>query len=299
MSIPSKVPRIDRMLTVGLVGPLQHRCGCQSRGIPILMYHSISDDPQRWAHPYYQTSTSTNTFRKHMNFLKCNRYSVVSLRKAVGLLQTPQMMFNVKPVVLTFDDGFKDFYTEAFPILKEYGFPSTVFLPTTYLDNPSSEFKGRSCLSWDQVRELHKLGVDFGSHTVTHPDLTVIRLDQLEAEIKLSRERIEHELGIRVDSFSYPFAFPEDDANFTNTLKRLLYSAGYLYGVTTKLGVATGHQDPMFLKRIPLNQSDDIELLQAKLAGAYDWVYPLQRLFKWMKRKRRALCARAIIPWIR
>lgn len=276
--------RLDRLLTIGLYRALiRSKLIKRKLGIPILMYHSISEDFEPVAHPYYQTSTSPNTFRKHMAFLYQNGYTVLPLREAVDLLQKGQVP-DGRPVVLTFDDGFRDFYWDALPILQEYGFPSVVFLPTAFIDDPQSKFKGRSCLSWEEVRQLHKHGVDFGSHTVTHAALTALRLDQLRAEIELSKQRIELELGERINSFAYPYAFPEDNADFTKLLKAILHSAGYRHGVTTIIGVATGHEDPMFFKRIPVNQSDDLDLLQAKLAGAYDWVHPLQRFVKWVKR---------------
>lgn len=275
--------RLDRFFTLGLFRPLLRlKLIKKNPGIPILMYHSISEDLLPGVHPYYQTSTSPKTFRKHMSFLTENGYSVLPLKEAVALLTTGHS-YDSNALVLTFDDGLKDFYTEAFPILQAYGHPSTVFLPTAFVDNQSSKFKGKSCLSWDEVRELSGHGVAFGSHTVTHPELAALSPDDLRAELEVSKKIIELQLGEHVESFSYPFAFPDEDTTFTLTLKRVLETAGYRYGVTTKIGTCTAQEDILFLKRIPVNEYDGIELLRAKLDGAYEWVYPVQRLSKYIK----------------
>lgn len=272
--------RLDRFFTLGLFRPLMRLELLRRRpGIPILMYHSISKDLDSVRHPYYQTNTSPHTFREHMAFLNSNEYSVLPLKEAVNLLQTGHAL-NGKAVVLTFDDGFKDFLTEAFPILQEYGYPSTVFLPTAFVDDHHSNFRGKSCLSWDDVRELHEYGVSFGSHSETHPELITLNAADIKAELEHSKIRIETELNESIESFSYPFAFPERHSQFISELKRFLQDLGYLFGVTTKVGIAYREEDSFFLKRIPVNEYDDSEFLKAKLCGAYNWIRAGQILSK-------------------
>lgn len=282
MRFRSEVLRLDRMVTFGLAAPLQESFGYRRRGIPVLMYHSISDDLEPVGHPYFQTTTTPKTFRKHMAFLYRNGYSVLHLKTAVNLLQNGPILER-KYVVLTFDDGFKDFYTTAFPILRQYDFPSTVFLPTAYIDDMHSKFKGRSCLSWDEVRELHKQEVDFGSHSVSHPELKGMSEIAIKAELGNSKRRIDSQLSLRTECFSYPYAFPEGNPRFLLNLKELLRSAGYRYGVTTRIGIAAAGEDPLFLRRIPLNDYDDDGFFEAKLRGAYNWVSTGQRLLKAIK----------------
>jgi hypothetical protein len=88
-------------------------------------------------------------------------------------------------VVLTFDDGYRDFSTHAFPILCKYGFSATVFLPTASIGPQPKKFKGKLCLSWKEVKQLFREGVAFGSHTVSHAKLTTLNKDQVEFEPKL------------------------------------------------------------------------------------------------------------------
>src|SRR5439155_15033721 len=106
--------------------------------------------------------------------------------------------------------------TDGFPTLSKLGFNATVFLPTGYIGRVARTFKGKKCLTWNEVRELHRAGVEFGSHTVTHPRLTSLTVKEIEHEIRSSKDTIEDELGARVRAFAYPYAFPEADVPFRN-----------------------------------------------------------------------------------
>ena len=115
---------------------LPRRNRCQ---IPILMYHSISKTIENSVHPYYQTSTSPEIFGKHMKFLHENKYSVINLQDvSKNLVDKNNELY--KAVILTFDDGFCDFYTEAFPTLERHGYSASVFLPTAYIGNRPIKF---------------------------------------------------------------------------------------------------------------------------------------------------------------
>jgi peptidoglycan/xylan/chitin deacetylase (PgdA/CDA1 family) len=190
-----------------------------------------------------------------------------------------------RPIGITFDDGYKDFYTQAFPVLRKYGFGATVFLPTAYM---GGQFLGKDCLSWTEVGELGRNGIEFGSHTVTHPILHTLGDRDLRAELHASKQEIEDRTGTEVSLFSYPYAFPQEDRAFIRRLSRILEECGYRWGVTTRIGRADKEQDPYSLKRIPVNDRDDLDLMEAKLVGAYDWVFVLQRVFRRARKKPNA-----------
>ena len=260
--------------------------------IPVLMYHSISNDNEKGLHPYYQINTSPDVFAEHMKFLHKNNYLVITLAEAVKLLFNPQpATSNPQPstryVVLTFDDGYRDFYTEAYPVLQKYGFGATVFLPTEFIDDKGQKIKDKEHLSWRDVRELHKDGINFGSHTVTHPKLKLLKREDIVYEIRQSRKIIEDKLGESIESFSCPYAFPAEDRKFTRFLKETLLESGYRYGVSTRIGTTSKDDDIFFLKRIPANSCDDISFFRAKLEGAYDWLNRLQYLSKTLKGRLR------------
>ena len=124
--------RPDRIATLYFFHPLQRLLRRASTGIPILMYHSISEGPEARRSAYFHTCTSPRVFREHLQLLARNGYKTIGLGEAVRKLERGAQTTE-RLVVLTFDDGFADFYTEAFPALSALGYTATVFLPTAYI----------------------------------------------------------------------------------------------------------------------------------------------------------------------
>ena len=244
------------------------------------MYHSIADEAERGVSPYYRTATSPEIFARHMQALKSNGYRAVDLKTAVtALLNGPKE----KLAVVTFDDGYKNFLTAAVPVLKQFNFTATMFLPTAFIGKDRRSFKDRECLTWNEVKELHRAGMHFGSHTVTHPKLVELDWPQIKTELADSKKEIENQLGTAADTFAYPFAFPETNKDFVRRLSETLTETGYVCCATTRIGRAKPGDDLMQLKRLPANSCDDAKLFQAKLDGAYDWIAPLQAGVKKIK----------------
>jgi peptidoglycan/xylan/chitin deacetylase (PgdA/CDA1 family) len=286
--------RLDRFLTIYLSYRFPARGYRGNRlQVPILMYHSISNpDSENQLHPYYEICTSPEAFKMHMRYLYTNNYSVISLEKALSLPAAQQSFRQsvVNPpryVVITFDDGYKDFYLHAFPVLKNFNFPSTVYLPTAYIDKTGGGFTGKEHLNWAEIKELQKDGmVSFGSHTVNHRQLRELGKSEIEYELQHSKETIENKTGKAVESFSYPFAFPETDQKFTLLLRGLLERFGYKDGVCTKIETLKTWQHKFFMGRIPVNSYDDNALFKAKLEGLYNWMHIPQYLYKILKELR-------------
>ena len=280
---------LDKYITTAFFAPVARRWA--NRGgdiaIPILMYHSVSNEPETEAHPYFWVNTTPERFEAQMRFLKENNYDVISLSHAVELLYDAGNKRNKHTayVVITFDDGFRDFYLKAFPILQKCGFTATVFLPTDYITDHTKKMDGKEHLSWDEVSELYKHGISFGSHTANHPALKSLNRDDVNFEIRHSKKIIESKIGAPVDSFSYPFAFPEEDKELTSYLTETLASIGYKFGVSTRLGRASAKDPIYFLKRLPVNSRDDLAFFKAKLEGGYDWLHWIQLTSKVIRAK--------------
>ncbi len=273
--------RLDRLLTVHLFYPYANTTAGQRTGrIPILMYHSIQDGVSSRT-PYFETATSTSTFAQHMEFLSRTGYLPITLERAVAALEEPSG--DRRPVVLTFDDGYRNFYTTAYPILRAYGFAATVFLIAGLTGDKRSQFCGSDCLTWSEVRELQANGVSIGSHTVTHPQLALLNRTEIDNEVGRSKLAIEAKLGVPVKSFSYPFAFPESNHSLVRFLATTLKKHGYEDGVSTCIGTARQGCNHFFLPRLPVNNWDDPRLFQAKLEGGYDWLSKPQSAFKRFK----------------
>ena len=313
--------RLDRFLTLHFFGPVSRLRKSQGLRIPILMYHSISDEPES-GHPYFWINSSPDRFAQHMKYLHNNDYQIIGLSQAVELIRSPgapsgpdmgaggrnsqQVPQPIQPkyVVLTFDDGYLDFYTRAFPVLQSYGFTATAFLPTSYIDGRRPGLRGKEHLNWDQVRELHTAGIDFGSHTVNHPQLHNLKPEEIDYELRESKKTVEFQLNqttgsqlttdsrqpalpciypgtqSSVDSFCYPYKFPEQDETFQALLSDLLKKAGYSNCVTTKIGSCNTMEDMLCLKRLPMNGADDDGFFRGKLQGNYDWLACLQSVAK-------------------
>jgi peptidoglycan/xylan/chitin deacetylase (PgdA/CDA1 family) len=274
------MPRIDRLASVYLSHPLARVMRSVSVArVPILMYHSVSDSLFGKSHPYYQINCSPPVFARQMRWLRQNGYRTMDLTEMWTAMETGKDVS--KTVVITFDDGYRDFYTDAFDAMRQCGFTATIFLATDRIQNSPVRIDGVDYLTWSEVTELHKAGIQFGSHTVSHPDLRSLSPEQIEYELGCSKETIELKLGVAVESFSYPFAFPEEDKTFTQFLVGILENLGFENGVSTIIGRVSKNNNHYYLPRLPVNSWDDATLLRAKLEGGYDWLHWPQWLYKY------------------
>jgi peptidoglycan/xylan/chitin deacetylase (PgdA/CDA1 family) len=279
--------RIDRAITLSLAEPLRRVVGLPGGcRMPILMYHGITDS-NGTAHPYFETTISPLEFARQMQQFDDLGYSVISLDDAVSVIDAGTC--RPKTAVITFDDGLADFYTGALPILRKHQFTATMFIVSGFVGKQMASVGGKDFMTWREVREIESQGIHIGSHTVTHPELYRIPPRSIERELRRSKETIEDQLGKQVVSFSYPYAFPEQDRGFVGQFQAMLEGTGYKYGVSTVLGSASRNSSRYFLPRIPINAHDDAALFQAKLAGAYDWLHLPQLTYKIVHSRVQAL----------
>ena len=250
-------------------------------GLPVLMYHSISDASEAGVSPYYRTATAPAQFERQLHRLASLGWRGVNLRTALDALASGNA---ARMVALTFDDGFHDFLTGAFPALQRHNFSATMFLPTAFIGDERRQFKSRDCLTWREVIELNAAGIEFGSHTVSHPKLVDLDWPSIRAELRDSRAVIEKRLGAPVHSFAYPYAFPGTDRAFAQRFEQELKEAGYANCGTTEIGCVAAGDNLFRLPRLPVNSLDDDTLLRAKLEGGYDWLAVPQAAFKRVKR---------------
>jgi len=224
------------------------------RVIPILMYHSISGDKSS------TLNVSPENFERQMAFLKDQGYSVISLEEAVESIKKGRR-FIPGTVVLTFDDGYRDNFLNAFPVVSRYGMPATIFLITDYVGrNPDY-------MTWDHVRLMIKNGIDFGGHTRTNVYLPSVNdPEKLEWEIAGCREDIRVNTGGEADHFCYP------TGGFNAKVKEAVRSAGYKAACTTNRGKDRLNRDVYELKRVKVTNSDTTKPLhfRAKLSGFYN-----------------------------
>jgi peptidoglycan/xylan/chitin deacetylase (PgdA/CDA1 family) len=275
---------VDRFATLRIVRPVRKICARPARQrIPILMYHSVSEASFKGVHPYFAIETSPRVFATQMKYLHDNGYKTISTADLVRLL-CENRPGSEKYVVITFDDGYRDFYTHAFPVLSSFGFSSTIYLPSAYIGQRSHRFLEKDCLTWPEVRELHRSGVIVGSHTASHARLDDLAESALEHEIQGSKETLENELGSAITTFAYPYAFPDRNLEFAHRLRDVLKMSGYHDGVAKIIGTKHTVEERFFLRRIPINTADQISLFAAKLEGDYDWLHGAQSIAQTVKR---------------
>jgi peptidoglycan/xylan/chitin deacetylase (PgdA/CDA1 family) len=172
------------------------------------------------------------------------RVNVVALEQLSGTLRSGGWS-----VAITFDDGFKNILHHAVPVLQHHGFPATVFLVTGYCGKDNSwpgqpvSVHRRPLLDWSEIRQMSALGIAFGAHTRTHPDLRRLGDTAGEEEMLSSKTAIEHALGRPVCSFAYPYGA------YNEQIRRLA-AAHFPLACTTRLDFLDSASDPLALPRL-------------------------------------------------
>ncbi|MBM2821022.1 MAG: polysaccharide deacetylase [Candidatus Berkelbacteria bacterium] len=218
--------------------------------VPVLMYHYIRN-AEGEDQLGKNLSVSPANFAAHLKGLKDDNYQTIKLQDLADISRSEisKVYFEKKkPLIITFDDGYDDAYTVAFPTLKKYGFIGTFFIIKDYIGRD-----GR--LSQGQIDTMTNAGMEFGAHTLSHPDLTKINIDEVKNQIVNSKG----EWSV----FCYPAGkYNQDVINF-------IKEAGYLTAVTTKIGIANENSDLFQLRRVRVENVSP-QTLMDKISFAYE-----------------------------
>jgi peptidoglycan/xylan/chitin deacetylase (PgdA/CDA1 family) len=212
--------------------------------IPILTYHRvIREKPTRDVDPS-RIAVSAQQFRSHLRLLRQMGYSGIGLNTYAERLRHHQKI-RPKTLAISFDDGYEDNLTVALPILKEFGFTATIFGVTGHVGGRNIwDGGGMRLLSKEGWRLLRREGIDVGSHTVHHPHLPRLGIDQARQEIQESKEQLEDLLGESISTFAYPYGETND------AVEKLVHEAGYTAGYATDHAPARHEQNPFRVRRI-------------------------------------------------
>ena len=252
--------RFARLVILSMIRVLLKREA--NAGIPIIVYHSV-DDCVRSAY-----SISPQKFQRQIQYLKDAGYYSVPLRQIVAGKHVTCQGIREKPIVLSFDDGLKNFQTGVLPVLKRYGFSAVLSIVSDFCDrgivNHGYEQPPSPALSWDEVRSITRQGVEICSHGVRHINLTSISEVEADFEIFESKQRIEAKLDLGVDVFCYPHgAF---NAEIADHVRRF----GYKAALTTMPGMVREGDNAYSLKRVPVSRDLSIMEFKALLTPAVD-----------------------------
>jgi len=204
--------------------------------LPILTFHAVDNRSS-------VISFSPTLFARGMALLHDKGYRTVSLVELINGMRR-SVLPPERSIVITFDDGYRSFYEHAFPVLQRHGMTATVFLTvgkTKKKRLPTME--GRPMLSWSEIKEMHRAGIAFGAHTLTHPDLTLLPDERIEAEVVGGKVAIEDALDTPVTSFAYPFGRFDERC-------REIARRHFICACSDKLGLVRTNSDFYALQRV-------------------------------------------------
>ncbi len=218
--------------------------GYKTNSIPILYYHSIDYEEGN------ELRVPAEEFDAHMELLHKEGYKSITPDELYAYFYKGGTLPD-KPILITFDDGYEDNYTNGFPIAQKYGFVGTIFMVTDWID-------GRNYLKREQIKEMSQAGWVIASHTRSHPYLTGMNQEQRKVELEGSRKVLEEILGHPIKYFAYPYGVYDQD--IINDSK----ATGYTMAFTTERGWGNG-EDPFRLQRIYCYANMGLEELKRRI----------------------------------
>lgn len=235
-----------------------------SESIVFLMYHRVTGDVN------LELDLPFEVFQKQMEMLSKD-YEVISFDTAISYLQAGQVSSSSRPrVVITFDDAYEDFYYKVLPVLEQYSFPATLYVPTGFIDNPDAapvSVKDESSfllkpMTWDMLREVHQHRlVTLAAHSHGHEEYSSLSPEAIQEDVEISATRVEEELGARFDHFAYPRGRWNETAEVA---VKPFYKTVTLVGGA---GVRPSNFNPYRIPRVPVIRSDGLFWFSARIRG--------------------------------
>lgn len=232
--------------------------------VPIVMYHSVNPN----AVAENRLAVSVNAFERQMRFLKTHHYNVLPLNFLATLIKDKKKI-PPKAIAITFDDGYRDIYTYAFPILKKYNLPATIFIIVNEIGRPQADR-----LDWGELKEMQDSGIiTVASHAQGPEPLINIKSDEeIKYQMFESKKILEQNLGRKVEAFSYP------EGRFNDRIRQMVIDAGYKLAVTTNPGRKFPNDDVFALKRLRISStSDSLLVFWIEISGYYNFLREQRR----------------------
>lgn len=276
---------LTAILVLVIIGIL---CARARYVVPIIMYHNIDENSLT-----SRLSVSSESFERQMKFLKRHKYNVVKLEDLAKIIKENQFLqpkgqnlFEIdterplfirilksvvlwprmyklpsKTIAITFDDGYENNYTSAYPVLKKFGLQATIFIIPAMIGTDGY-------LTWDQVIEMSESGfIAIGSHTMTHSWLPAQPAQKQDSEIRDSKFAIKSHLNKEVGAFSYPLGA------FNKDVREKVINAGYKIAVATNPGKRYPKHDLFAMKRLRISStSDNLFVFWFEITGFYTWI---------------------------
>ncbi len=238
--------------------------------MPVIMYHRvIKDETEKGVHGTYVT---VEQFEEQMKYLKKKGYETVTFKDLLNNRYKQRFDKDKKWIMLTFDDGYKDNYENAFPILKKYQFKGIIYIldgieynkwDVENSENPEKRF---TLMNRDELLEMQNYGIEFGGHTCTHPRLTELSLEETKTEVINSKFNIEKTIGRELLSFAYPYG------SLNEEIKKIPQEIGYRFAVATDSGSIVFSDDLFEIRRIGIFPTNNLFNFKRKVSGKYNFI---------------------------
>lgn len=229
--------------------------------VPILMYHSVTDRP---AAQTRALAVRPGDFADQLGHLKDGGFTPLTFADLAAALRYGGSALPERPVVITFDDGYADFHTEALPILDRYGFAATVFVTSGWLDDAGPHAAGRPLdrmLTWGQTKEAAAHGVEVAGHSHSHPQLDQIGDDALREELSRNKALLEDQIGRPVTTMAYPYGYS------SARVRRAVATAGYEAACAVNNALLASRHDRFAVPRLTVGRGTTLAKFQAAVAG--------------------------------
>ena len=239
--------------------------------VPIICYHSVTSDTAPVHHDPHKQHLPLRLFLRQLDFLQ-RRYNVISLSEYVAAKRTNRRLPDYS-IVITFDDGFEDFYSVVAPQLQQRKLPATVFVIT---DRAFGRFvpNGEKFLDWKQIRELAAAGIEIGSHSCSHVPLPELSLEEVARELSESRTLTETHIGVSPVSLSYPFG------QTSPSISALAESLGYDCAIASDSGPNDVNASIYQLSRTVIASDDNVSAFAVRVSGLTWWITRCKRFFR-------------------
>lgn len=225
-----------------------------SVNVPILIYHYIREVDPRKDYLGADLSVPPENFEEQLAWLQKNNYTTITLDDIVSAWEKGSEMPE-KPVILTFDDGYDDFFSVAYPLLQKYNAKATAYIITNFLDEPRY-------MTTSQLKELGTSPLlTIASHTERHPDLRILKISRLREELVESKKLLEDLNKKPIYHFAYPFGY------YTSGIAKEVEKAGYKTAVITLSGTKHTPENRLMMKRVRIAGGLTIEKFAKLIKG--------------------------------
>ena len=222
--------------------------------VPVLMYHEIADA----AATASRLAVSPDVFADQVAYLDDAGFTAVTAGAVSAVLADGAGELPERPVVLTFDDGYGDFYSQALPVLKEHGFTATLFQTTGWI---GKEGEMKRMLNWRELAEVDQAGIEIGAHTCKHPQLDQLPEKELREELSVSKSDLEDHLGQKVPGLAYPFGYSNA------RVRRVAREIGYEYAYSVNNFLTTAAADKFTLPRLTVQRTTTMDDFRKMVNG--------------------------------